>query len=789
MSGVFSGLRVLDLTEGFAGALCTMMLGDNGAAVIRVVPPAELERDPSAALAGARQWHRSKEVRRIDLRDDAERDACAQLLDEADIVVATDGAWVLEHLGQSFEDAVAARPQLIGCFIDAFGDHPTLGGAPMHDGLVLAASGRMHDMGRMARRDRPLYVAPPLGSYGAAQSALQGICCALHERDHGALGQLVRASMLRSLTIFDFGGPREFAGPPRVADPALGPTPMLGYTPARTKDGKWLQWANWAPHLLWHMLEVLGLGEWRNDPVMRNLPNVEPKAAHEAWERVLEGTAQRTAAEWIALLTASGVTGGDLFTNTIDGMDHPQARHNGNVVAVADAEVGATEQIGPVARFGALHGSIGAHSWAAPGPAANANKANGHRSANAAGRPLDGVVLLEAASMIATPVGSCLLSDYGARVIKIEPLEGEPGRTLPFDKTLLGKESICVDIKAPEGRAIVHQLAAMADMFLHNYRPGVPEKLGIDYQSLHEHNPDLIYVYAGAYGKDGPYAKMPAYHPIAGAICGNATRQAGAGALVSDSITLDELKRWSLHLNAANEGHPDPVTGALVASVLLMGLIGRERMGAGQEMTTTMLCASAYLMSADWIRYEGRPPIEEVDPGQHGTHALNRLYETVDGWVFVACPTQPEWERLCAALHIEALLDDVRFKTVEARRQHDAELAVALTKRFAVLDADQAEADALRAGAGCVRADRNGFGEFQLAEIAAGRHALAREVDDLRGGRRWRPAATVVMRGVDEVGPACAAGQHTVAILRELGYSDDAIDDLLARNVVAAAGR
>jgi crotonobetainyl-CoA:carnitine CoA-transferase CaiB-like acyl-CoA transferase len=106
-----------------------------------------------------------------------------------------------------------------------------------------------------------------------------------------------------------------------------------------------------------------------------------------------------------------------------------------------------------------------------------------------------------------------------------------------------------------------------------------------------------------------------------------------------------------------------------------------------------------------------------------------------------------------------------------------------------VLDADQAEADALRAGAGCVRADRNGFGEFQLAEIAAGRRALAREVDDLNGGRRWRPAATVVMRNVDEVGPACAAGQHTIAILRELGYSDDAIDDLLARNIVAAAGR
>jgi crotonobetainyl-CoA:carnitine CoA-transferase CaiB-like acyl-CoA transferase len=473
------------------------------------------------------------------------------------------------------------------------------------------------------------------------------------------------------------------------------------------------------------------------------------------------------------------VTGGDLFTNTIDGMDHPQARHNGNVIAVDDPEVGPSEQIGPVAKLGAVLGSVGPNEWMPKKTRPVAGELSDRR-------PLDGVLLLEAASMIATPVGSCLLADFGARVIKIEPLEGEPGRTLPFDKTLLGKESICVDIKAPEGREIVHKLAAKADMFLHNYRPGVPEKLGIDYESLRAHNPQLVYCYAGAYGKDGPYAKMPAYHPIAGAICGNATRQAGVGALDSGPLTLEQLKQRSLHLSASNEGHPDPVTGALVASVLLMGLMGRENMGVGQEMTTTMLCASAYLMSADWIRYEGRPPIEEVDAGLHGTHALNRLYQTADGWIFLACPTQVEWERFCATFGRDALNNDDRYKTVESRRAHDLDLANELAGFFATHAADAVETTALNAGVGCVRADRGGFGEFQLAEIDAGRYALAREVDDLAGGRRWRPAATIEMHGVDEVGPACKAGQHTVAILGELGYSAEAIDDLLARRIVAA---
>ena len=510
---------------------------------------------------------------------------------------------------------------------------------------------------------------------------------------------------------------------------------MLGYTPARTKDGKWLQWANWAPHLLWHMLDVLGLGEWRNDPVMKNLPNVEPRAAHEAWERVLAGTAQRTAAEWTALLTESGVTGGDLFTNTIDGMDHPQARHNGNVIAVDDPEVGPTEQIGPVAKLGAAARQRRRRTSGRP------SRRGPHRATRDDRRPLDGVLLLEAAAMIATPVGSCLLADFGARVIKIEPLEGEPGRTLPFDKTLLGKESICVDIKAPEGREIVHKLAAKADMFLHNYRPGVPEKLGIDYTSLSAHNPQLIYCYAGAYGKDGPYAKMPAYHPIAGAICGNATRQAGVGALESGPMTLAQLKERSLHLGASNEGHPDPVTGALVASVLLMGLMGRENMGVGQEMTTTMLCASAYLMSADWIRYEGRPPIEEVDAGLHGTHALNRLYETSDGWIFLACPTQGEWERFCATFGRDALRNDDRYKTVESRRAHDVDLAAELAGFFATQSADRGRSR--RAGGGRrLRARR----PRRLRRVPAGRDRR-RSLRAGARGRRSQRRAPVASRG------------------------------------------
>jgi crotonobetainyl-CoA:carnitine CoA-transferase CaiB-like acyl-CoA transferase len=792
--GVFSGLRVLDLTQGFAGALSTMVLGDNGAAVLRIVPDDPACADPLDGSAGALQWHRSK--RTVSVADVGREVALVdELLDEADIAIESAHSPVCDALGISLHDAIARRPRLIACRIDAFSEHPTLRDLPLHEGAVAAAAGRMTDFGRSFRFDRPVYVAPPLAGFGAANAALQGICSALlrltgdhhdddHDREHG---QFVSTSMARGLTIFDFFGPAGFATRPAAAPGGPGPHPALGYIPARTKDGRWLQWANYAPHLLWNELEVLGLGALRDDPAYKAMPALPPAQAHDVWARVLEATATRTADEWIDVLRSTGAAGGDVFRDTVEGMDHPQARHNGNVIRVDAGGTGAgvNEQIGPVADMPRTPGRLGPHDWNAE-TAANASDSDAERrpapAPTSGDAPLAGIVVLEAATMIATPVGSALLADLGARVVKIEPIGGEPGRSLPFTKTLQGKESIAVDIKHPDGREIVQRLAARADIFLHNYRPGVPEKLGIDAASLREVNPRLVYLYAGAYGKDGPYAKMPAYHPIAGAICGNAVRQAGHGALGGDDADdLATRKAQSLRLSVANEGHPDPVTGALVATVLLMGLVGRRRFGAAQEMTTTMLCASAYLMSADWIRYDGRPPIDEVDADLLGTNALNRLYPTRDGWVFLACPTDAEWGRLLAALDVPALRADARFADRAARRAHDQDLAIALAAVFGGRDADSVEAACVASRVACVRADRGGFAEFQQAEIASGRFELARRMD---GDGDWRAAPVVSIDGAGPVGSPSQAGEHTVAILDELGYSTERIDELIAEGVV-----
>lgn len=206
-------------------------------------------------------------------------------------------------------------------------------------------------------------------------------------------------------------------------------------------------------------------------------------------------------------------------------------------------------------------------------------------------------------------------------------------------------------------------------------------------------------------------------------------------------------------------------------------------------MTTSMLCASAYLLSAEWIRFAGRPPITELDEGLFGTHALDRLYPTASGWLFVGVDASDEFARLVDVLATGAsgpavALRDERFGTVAGRKAADAELAAILTEVFAARSADEWEEALLAVGVGAVRADRGTFAMFQQREQAEGRDGLARFVHSPQRGEHRRSGAIVDMAGVGEVHGAHLPGEQTVAILTELGYSADEIDRLVREGVV-----
>jgi crotonobetainyl-CoA:carnitine CoA-transferase CaiB-like acyl-CoA transferase len=343
-------------------------------------------------------------------------------------------------------------------------------------------------------------------------------------------------------------------------------------------------------------------------------------------------------------------------------------------------------------------------------------------------------------------------------------------------KCVQQKDSIALDLKSEEGLEIVHRLAARADALVHNFRPGVPERLGIDAATLRELNPSLIHVYAASYGSTGPMSARPAFHVTAGAICGGAQAQSGGAGAPGPDIELDdtELARWSERLTRCNEANPDFNAALVVAATISMALWARARTGVGQTMETRMMLSNAYTLSEHFIDYPGRPARAFPDAGLHGLHALYRLYETRDGWIFLAVPDDPGFARLCDAIG-----------RPELRREHDVELARELEALFAARDAREWERALTAVGVACVEVP---------ADLHAGHVFDAPWAEELgfvedtaaTGLGPYRRYGRVVRtdRDLGPIGPADRAGAQTRSILTELGYDDEQVESLLARGVV-----
>jgi crotonobetainyl-CoA:carnitine CoA-transferase CaiB-like acyl-CoA transferase len=787
---VLEGLKALDLTRGLSGAIATMVLADNGARVTRVESSGTQGADFSTGLPGYHQWHRGKETVQADLTSRGDLEKVRGIAAQADVVVETMRPGAMERLGLGYDTLKADNPGVVYCAITGFGPKGAYQGYKGYDGTVQAKVGRMNDFGVTFGLGRPVFSAVPVAAFGASQAALQGIVAALYVRQKTGLGQRVDTSLVQGMFAYDmmswFNTQMAKRAPEKVNIHArTQPIPTIQYIPARTRDGEWLQFANHAAHLFWAQVDAIGLGHIREDPIFAPLPHEGTMEANMAfWEMVLERVQEKTYAEWLKVLQAAGDVGVDLFTTTEAGMDHPQGRHNGHVVQVHHPELGPTEQLGPLVRMSATPSIIGqpnGHSTGTP----RTSSTNGATPSQA----LADVTAMELAVQYAAPYGPTMLTDMGIRVIKIEPLTGDTVRALPglAAKTLLGRESISIDLKRPEGQEIVARIAKISDILMHNYRPGVPNRLGIDYESLKQVNPDLVHLYAGAYGSDGPYASMPAYHPISGAVCGNAVQQAGAGFPPPKDLpmTLEELKEVSLRLSRANEGNPDATSSLVVGTAMLLGLLARERQGVGQEMLTTMICANAYALSDDWIRYQGKPPRKEVDSDLLGLGALYRLYETSQGWVFLAAVNDAEWRALCSAIGEPSMADDPLFATSEAREANDAVLADHLSAVLRSRTADDWEAALTAQDVACVRADGHSVGGFFDADPSARENGFVADTVHPEHGPMWRHANNVTMSLAPPVLGRCPdIGQHTRAIMREVGYTDDEITGYKARAIV-----
>jgi crotonobetainyl-CoA:carnitine CoA-transferase CaiB-like acyl-CoA transferase len=210
-----------------------------------------------------------------------------------------------------------------------------------------------------------------------------------------------------------------------------------------------------------------------------------------------------------------------------------------------------------------------------------------------------------------------------------------------------------------------------------------------------------------------------------------------------------------------------------------MGLFARQRYGKGQYLETTMLTSSGYVHSNDLVEYSGRPERLVPDHQQHGLHALYRLYRCADGWLFLGAVQEKEWVRLAKALGRSEWLTDSRFADSRTRLNYDADLADLCERLFAEGSADVWARQLGTAGVPAVSADEKTFEEFLACE------GLLRPEAHPVFGDYWRlPAKVRFTESANHLAPASAPGEHTQAILEELGYTDGQRAALEADGVV-----
>ena len=269
-----------------------------------------------------------------------------------------------------------------------------------------------------------------------------------------------------------------------------------------------------------------------------------------------------------------------------------------------------------------------------------------------------------------------------------------------------------------------------------------------------------------------------------------ARRNLGPTVAERDNLRTSEVKDASLRLAAATMavGHADGFAALGVATALLLGLVARQLGMPGQSMLTTMLNTLAHTLSEDMVEYVGRPEVPNADPELYGLSALYRLYQTGDGWVFLAAPQDKEWPRLVAAMRpYRDLHGDERFVTAQARRINDAALADAIGAVLLERPARDWEHELTAVDVACVAVE-SGPTEAVLMEGAdcLGRAmGIVVDVEHPTLGRHPRlvaPASLSRSAGVTGRAPLC--GEDTDSVLGELGYRESDIADFRARRII-----
>lgn len=389
---------------------------------------------------------------------------------------------------------------------------------------------------------------------------------------------------------------------------------------------------------------------------------------------------------------------------------------------------------------------------------------------------LEGLVVLDLSRYIAGPTASMMLADQGAEVIKVEPVPlGDPSRQSgPFDQghsvyfmsANRNKRSLALDLRSPSGLAAIRKIAATADVFIENFKPGTATKMGLGAEQLLEVNPRLVYCSISGFG-DGP---------IGASMAGFDQNAQGMSGLMSVNGTADS--------GPMRVGVPvaDSTTGLIASFAIMSKLHERSRTGSGGKVSTSLMQSMNFLLTYQAQKYLSLGVVAVGEGNDHPLLFPQGTFATRDGYLTIASGNERMWRKLCGALGLETIAEDPLYATNESRLANKHQLRRLLEGKLAAKDSNDWMPIINAAGVPCgpVLGIDEAFehpiaDELRLAETV--KHQDLGEIRVL-----GRPAVTGDDDWLRTAPPVL--GQHSVEILSEYGLSEPDLEALLSSGTV-----